>query len=158
MRIIGPSPLYQHRTCVSGQTCVLESILGEHLMAGDQVLVLETCGLPSAIPKHAYEGRVASVFASGAHFTWGSIAITSPGGKYRLCWCASGFGCTSSEQYRTDFGFLQILGPSPIVQDRTCISGQTCNIDSLLGSRSSSPSSSLGQDLSVADKIMVLDT
>ena len=32
-----------------------------------------------------------------------------------------------------DFGDLHIVGPSPLNQDRTCVSGQTCRVTDLLG-------------------------
>ena len=32
-----------------------------------------------------------------------------------------------------DFGDRQIVGPSPLNQDRTCVSGQTCRVTDQLG-------------------------
>ena len=68
--------------------------------------------------------------------------VTAAGGQYRLCWCAAGFRCSATEDFRVDMGEMQIVGPGVIPdpsgtpnhmgglhmwenQDRTCVSGQT---------------------------------
>jgi hypothetical protein len=43
--LIGPSPLFQDRTCVSGQTCLLDGINGQGLTDNDGFMVLDTCGI-----------------------------------------------------------------------------------------------------------------
>ena len=43
------------------------------------------------------------------------------------------FICDRPEQHRVDFGDRQIVGPSPLNQDRTCVDGQTCRVTDLLG-------------------------
>ena len=43
MTMRGVAPLYQDRTCVSGQTCTLDGIIGFHLASSDRVMVLDTC-------------------------------------------------------------------------------------------------------------------
>ena len=40
---------------------------------------------------------------------------------------------TGTEHFRTDFGMLTLIGPRPPFRDRTCVSGQTCIFESLLG-------------------------
>eukprot|EP00973_Karenia_brevis_P047327 6570149-Karenia_brevis.AAC.1 len=44
LTVIGPSPLQQRRTCISGQTCKLDGILGQDLSSSDRYMVLDTCG------------------------------------------------------------------------------------------------------------------
>lgn len=56
-------------------------------------------------------------------------------GRYRLCWCAGSFACTSPSDHRVDVGSFSVLGPQqlqPFGQHRTCVSGQTCRITGLL--------------------------
>jgi hypothetical protein len=38
------------RTCVSGQPCTIDGILGHHLHVGDTVLILDTCGQTTRLP------------------------------------------------------------------------------------------------------------
>ena len=49
LRVIGPSPLDQDRTCVAGMSCVFSGITGQHLQDGDLAMVLSECGKP-AVP------------------------------------------------------------------------------------------------------------
>lgn len=44
LAVVGPSPLQQHRTCVSGQTCAVASIEGRYVSEADGFAVLDTCG------------------------------------------------------------------------------------------------------------------
>ena len=134
--VIGPAPLQQHRTCVSGQLCDIR--IDGHLLAdGDTLMVLGTCGSrwdrvsPSLQPNllERNENNVGSritVTGSGAHVSWDTVVngtvITAYGGEYRLCWCAGsminetafspGYACTTAEQFRTDLGEMSIIGPS----------------------------------------------
>ena len=55
------------------------------------------------------------------------VRLSSPGGSYRLCWCDE--RCDLPENFRVDFGSMQILGPKTLDQHRTCISGQSCQLD-----------------------------
>jgi hypothetical protein len=155
--IIGPSELTQDRTCVSGQTCSIDGIVGMHLSSGDSYVVLDTCATGAAVPRfpffqlqnysHVYDWASTVVTAAGQRFTWGSTAVTAAGGLYRLCWCAMGYTCSIGGDYHVDLGALNVVGPSPLFQDRTCVSGQTCFLDDLTGDM-----------LSNADSIMISDT
>ena len=51
-------------------------------------------------------------------------------GVYRLCWCAATFSCGIQEDFRVDAGGFLIIGPSPLMQSRTCVSGYTCLVGS----------------------------
>ena len=64
--LVGPNPLSQDGTCVSGMSCVLDGLTGNHLTSGDLLTVLDTCGTHSAVPRFAYLGRVTHVRKSGA--------------------------------------------------------------------------------------------
>ena len=63
------------------------------------------------------------------------------------CWCAAGEVCSTAEDYLVDMGEVHIAGPSPLNQDRTCISGQTCRLDGFRG-----------HFLSDGDAVLLLDT
>jgi hypothetical protein len=127
--------LHASMTCVSGQPCVIDNMLGQHLMDGDRLLALDSCGTyaGSLVPKFSQSGLTVNAATSGASVDWGSFAITAAGGIYQLCWCAVGFSCSIAEDYRVSMGTLSIRGPSPIVQDRTCISGLPCSFEGMHG-------------------------
>jgi hypothetical protein len=145
--LVGVSPLSQSRTCVSGQTCLLESIEGQSLQESDRYFMLDTCGSNHLLPRHITSGQSVSLSASGAIVSWGSSVLTAAGGSYRLCWCGGSYHCSNTEDFRTDLGLMTIVGVSPLFQDRTCVSGRTCAIDSLDGHHVSS-----------GDLALVLDT
>jgi hypothetical protein len=159
LTVIGPSPLNQDRTCVSGQTCVLADITGRNLASVDSFLVLDTCGEDATLPRFVTAGLVVSLQASGSLVRWVSDEVTTAGGQYRLCWCtgstppvsqawqATAWSCSVSENFRTDLGELRLIGISPLYQDRTCVSGQPCTIDGITG-----------QDLTSSDRLLVLET
>lgn len=65
-----------------------------------------------------------------------------------MCWCSGGGHCSIGEHFRTDFGTLTIIGPSPLDQDKTCVAGQTCSVESGLS----------GTHLSYTNLFAVLDT
>ena len=79
--------------------------------------------------------------------------VTSAGGVFRLCWCHSmpNFdsehvpSCLASEA-KADVGSLFIVGVS-LFQDRTCVSGSTCEIPSVYG-----------YGLRDTDRLYVMDT
>ena len=146
--ILGPK-VEQDRTCVTGRECTLDGLEGSGLNAADRWFVLDTCGLPTisaiSIPRMANAGQVLSVTRSGSSVTFGSALVTAEGGVYRLCWCAAGFSCSSSEHYRVDAGELLLVGPSS--GSRTCISGQTCSFPT-----------PLGKMLQSTDSYLILDT
>jgi hypothetical protein len=136
--LIGVSPLMQDRTCVSGQTCLLDGILGKDLSAGDRFLVLHTCGTNSILERFMAVGlmsvsQVSNITTSGSTALWVDAPITAAGGQYRLCWCHAGFSCSISDHFVVDTGELTLIGVSPLQQDRTCIAGQTCALDGIVG-------------------------
>ena len=168
--LLGPAPMEQDRTCVSGQTCAFDGLLGYHLEDGDRVMILDTCGARAGAARLVAGGSVFAVTQSGAKMTWGDLEITASGGLYNLCWCANGpgfFDCQTSEGYKTRVGRLSLIGPvSPtwfefyrgrddasdqgiptFSQDRTCVSGQECVIDGILG-----------HQLQSSDRFLVLET
>ena len=172
LRIIGVSDMAQHRTCVAGQTCLIDGIVGQDLSAADTITVLDTCStLPrnqtgvnqSAVLPRFSEAGVALIVGSGStnattngstvtvangagRVNWGTAFITSPGGKYRLCWCAGGQRCDTMTESAVDFGSLTIIGPQ-LGQMRTCVAGQACLFDGIRG-----------YHLSDADHVLVMET
>ena len=136
LEIIGPSPLGASFTCISGQSCTIKGLSGAgqyHLTPGDKLLILETCASHGLVPKgltEAVSAQTSLVFSSGVIFTW-PLLPTSPGGTYRMCWCAAAFSCSSMEDFKVDAGELMLVGPSPLKQDRTCVSGRTCVVDDI---------------------------
>lgn len=137
--VLGPRPLSQYRTCITGQACQLRSIGGLLLAAGDRVAVMDTCGAAltadSAVVHQAMGAAPASLLAAGsdllrqAAFAWSAALPAAVGGGYfQLCWCAGGFACEAFESFATQLGGLFVLGPVPARQARTCVSGQTCAV------------------------------
>ena len=83
---------------------------------------------------------------------FGSTEMTGPGGDYRLCWCGTNrpgndTDCTSLYDFRMDLGTLSLVGPGPLTQHKTCISGLPCAFDGLEGNY-----------LADGDRVMMLDT
>lgn len=37
--------------------------------------------------------------SGGGMLSWGSVAVTAPGGLYRMCWCAEGFACSQVQNF-----------------------------------------------------------
>ena len=145
VEVVGPT-LFVQRTCVSGQTCAIDAIVGSMTNSGDQVLMLDTCGGSHPVARMPATGLM-SPTATGVGMNWGVTPISGAGGAYRLCWCAAGFDCSVSGDFRLDMGELVVMGPSPITQVRTCVSGQTCMLDDIEGHL-----------LSSSDSVMLLDT
>ena len=101
-----------------------------------------------ASPQEMPPAGVGNTGSSGASFWFGDVdAFTAQGGQYRLCWCAGLFPCSAPEAFVVDMGELRVIGPSPLDQDRTCVAGQTCMLDGLLGMHPHE-----------GDQILVLDT
>ena len=123
LSLIGPVPLQYARTCVSGRLCAFDGVRGEGLQAGDAWQVSSSCGSTSVLPGMPLTGHTISV-TSGT-VSWGGIRISSSGGQYKLCWCSALFPC-GLEDFRLEVGTLDVIGPAPLSQDRTCISGTTC--------------------------------
>ena len=156
--VLGPAPLVQDRTCVSGHVCSLSGFQGEGLTLSDEIRIMDTCGLDEVIPRAPRSGHFTLVSRSGAAVTWGAQQLTAAGGIYRLCWW-SGFPSTvvnssvisnpdtPGEEFVVDMGKLEIIGPTPLQQHRTCVSGQTCHLVDVEG-----------LSLASSNKWMVLDT
>jgi hypothetical protein len=144
--LIGPAPLLESRTCISGQTCVVEGFVGVGLMDDDRYVFTDTCGQVLELPRFVNHGLTTS-FASGAIIDFGSVALTAEGGMYRMCWCATGFACSNQESFTVDVGEVLLLGPSPLGQSRTCVSGQKCVLEDVTGS-----------SLNQLDQIAILST
>ena len=152
----GDLPWGQDRTCVSGQTCAVDGLVGKFLSSEDGVAVLDTCGVASISPRSAMTARafqshdrpLESLAGDGTSFYFGSTPITVAGGIYRICWCAGGYQCSMSEDYRVDAGEFTVVGPRdpsnlylqgtrqlrPAFHERrTCVSGQTCVVEGIRG-------------------------
>jgi hypothetical protein len=149
LTLIGPAPLQQDRTCVSGQTCVLDFLTGEHLSLNDVWLLVDTC---STVTYHAqFNHMQVANEQPGSSFDATIVASTLlptlAGGRYQLCWCTGPLPCLFDSSYRVDAGIISLVGPNDIQQDRTCVSGQTCSMESFGG-----------YALAGGDLIMALDT
>ena len=130
--LLGPSPLEQHRTCVSGLSCEFDGFLGNQLSARNKILLADTCGVAS-MPS----SQIASLETLGvsAVVSWESLEIA--GSVYRLCWCSGDTdggtqACNAAEDFQTDAGSLTVIGVAPLHQ-RTCISGFPCEIGGITG-------------------------
>ena len=129
--VIGPSPLSQHRTCISGTTCLSVGLTGHFMDSTSYFAILATCGTAQA---RSVNNEIEVV-------RWGRSMLTAPGGQYRLCWCMPSQegmwnfsinateDCKQWEQFQTDAGTLQVIGPAPWDQRQTCISGQSCKVE-----------------------------
>ena len=120
------------RTCVAGTTCRLHQVEGQELPAGSQLLVLDSCGTASQVPRLP----AISIPAHAANWTYTSLefgVVTAAAGQYRLCWCGGQTGCTDAQQFKFDAGSFTLLGPGPLEQHRTCVSGRPCAIEGLTG-------------------------
>ena len=138
LTLVGPTPLFQHYTCTSGQTCQLVGVEGLHLNSGDGIQLLETCGVAArgAVPLGVPSGGLLQASAVGNNsftFSLDAVPISGFGGTYRLCWCSSAVDCSSLEAFRVDIGQLTILGAHPPSRDYTCVSGRQCTIDGVEG-------------------------
>jgi hypothetical protein len=129
-----------------------------HLSDADRFLLLATCGVQRRVQGAApspVTGVVANGFvgASGASALFVASSLTGAAGQYRLCWCAAGAPCSTSEQYAVDVGELLVRGPTPSEANtktdtaRTCVAGTTCTITDLTGFA-----------LDAADRYHLLDT
>ena len=125
LTLIGPRPNATTQTCTSGQRCEIHGLTGVHLSDQDDFMVLSTCGHHRAVSR--LSNVEVSVGNGGATLRWDSIS--SAGGLYHLCWCSgatSSTSCGGSPDFRAVAGQLHILGPEPLEQDKTCLSGQRC--------------------------------
>ena len=124
LTLLGPTPATTTATCTSGQRCEIHGLTGVHLSDQDSFMVLSTCGHHRAVSR--LSNVEVSVGNGGATLRWDSIS--SAGGLYHLCWCsgATSSTCGGSPDFRVVAGQLHILGPEPLEQDKTCLSGQRC--------------------------------
>ena len=159
LHLIGPASGNAF-TCISGRACAVNSIRGNGLSSNDSYLVLDTCGIPTTVPRFSSAGWPMSLAASGAVVSWGEVAITAAGGEYRLCWCKETIekwtsfpnsyndssSCKSATNFISDVGKLHLIGVD-LEQPRTCVSGSYCLIDGITGA-----------NLQDEDALLVLDT
>ena len=134
LTLLGSEPKYLRysRTCVSGTTCRLHQIEGQELPMGSQLLILDSCGAASQVPRIP----AIPIPADDSNYTFTSLELgflTAAAGEYRLCWCGGQNGCVGAEQFQFDAGSFTLLGPRPLEQHRTCVSGQPCTIEGLTG-------------------------
>ncbi len=139
LHVLGPNPLSQDRTCISGQSCVLKEIgitglesLGatqSQVSQVSQVLVMETCGVATTLPRFPTSAPLASnEWATSFEIAWEPISAAA--GNYRLCWCYSvDSDCEKLLWSHVDIGLLTLIGPTFLTQDQTCVSGQLCRLD-----------------------------
>ena len=134
LTILGPGPLHQDMTCISGQTCRLSGVFGAGMMSGDSFIVQDTCGLADSLPGFPHTGLVTLTDQASTAVEWSNTPVTSAGGLYRLCWCSelAPMGCSSAREFVVDVGSLTLLGVS-LEQSKTCISGMTCEVSFLHG-------------------------
>ena len=147
--LLGPEPLTQHRTCVSGQSCVIEDISVQE--ASGVLQLLDTCGQGFTYSQlHGWSGSFVQWNETGTvlpRLVLDAGFLTTAGGEFRLCWCASLAKCAHPEDMRVDVGSFTVVGVSPLTQDRTCVSGQTCSFDGITG-----------RYLKSSDQLLILDT
>ena len=62
--------------------------------------------------------------SSGTSVAWTAAVITAAGGRYQLCWCASGFNCGDPIHY-SFASWLEVIGPAKD-QDRTARFFELC--------------------------------
>ena len=146
--LMGPL-LRQSFTCVSGHSCTINDFTAWYPRAQDVLLVSDTCGTEAARPHitmlassvEAAPGRPGT-----AAFSTQTDAVIVPGGAYRLCWsgatgsAGANLSATNGDgfsSFSVDAGELHLIGPSPLMQDRKCVCGETCTIRDITGLSSS---------------------
>eukprot|EP00438_Fugacium_kawagutii_P036306 Skav212390 [mRNA] locus=scaffold673:38668:46774:- [translate_table: standard] len=158
LHIVGPRTGHAF-TCISGLTCSVSSVEGLGLTSNDSYIILDTCGIPTSVPRFSSAGE-ASLSADGTVVSWGEAVVTAAGGEYRLCWCKQMAGlsfdvhsshnytssCESPTNFLSDVGTLLLIGVD-LEQPRTCVSGSTCMIDGITGTY-----------LQHGDALLLLDT
>lgn len=94
-------------------------------------------------------GVSSTIDPSNTTVTWGAVAATAAGGLYRLCWCRGGAAspCASPGGFGVDVGAMALMGPAPLSQRFTCVSGRPCELTGIEG---------LGLDAN--DTLVVLST
>ena len=125
LTLLGPAPLSQHSTCVSGMPCVVANVTGLHLQYGDTLHILDTCGIGTEVSGIPQRGLSLPGLGGGSRFSWGDEPLTTAGGQFRMCWCAAGYLCRLQEHFSVDIGELTLVGPSQQNQVY-CASGSPC--------------------------------
>ena len=72
LTLVGVSPLSQHRTCVTGHSCLIDEIKGNFLSSSDKMLLLETCGTSSLAPRVIASSLFTSTATSSGQATRGN--------------------------------------------------------------------------------------
>ena len=130
------------RTCFSGQTCSMTTPFGTMLSGADSYMILATCGASGIIDGLPDAGFLSLIPAAEDNstcvggeckLTFGTTVVTAAGGQYRLCWCAAGRACHAEEDFKVTVGGFELIGPFKMTPGRTCIAGQTCLVDGVLG-------------------------
>ncbi|CAE8676814.1 unnamed protein product, partial [Polarella glacialis] len=124
LTLIGPSSFSQDRTCVAGQTCLVDGFDGYLLQSSDSYMVLASCAAGSRAPEGIPRADALSSDWSGSFvlsadgvlrspsLRFGSTSVTSVGGIYKLCWCAGGFDCLLAGNHIVSVGQVTLIGPA----------------------------------------------
>ena len=123
--MVGPSLTL---TCVTGSTCRLTSDFEDGDFDDSWVFVRDTCGVASAV--HGFDS-LAQLNVVSTNVT--AFRVSAAGGLYRLCWCSDKDLDTCRDEMLVDIGSLQLLGPSPLKQDQTCMAGPSCALEIQFG-------------------------
>lgn len=81
-------PQRQDRTCVAGEMCSLEGLVGTDSTGIARLALLDTCGLADA-PQQLHSTALATSASGAVVSASGGAMLASAGGSYRLCWCAA---------------------------------------------------------------------
>ena len=131
LTVLGPAPLKQDRTCISGTSCMvdLQGSFVDARVAG-MLMVLETCGLPVLLPRFLPDGVVPLPGGTGANKSanMSALQISAAGGLYRMCWCANTASSLLNESLAYDSGLrLEACSePSDFVVDVAASGGKEC--------------------------------
>ena len=153
--VIGPAPLNQQRTCLSGERCTSLHVHGQELSENDTLQVLDTCGAAMLSAGWPNSNVGISVVSPSTLLLNFQEPILAAAGTYRLCWCQplphdfAGASCTLHSQNLVDFGQVRLMGPA-LLQRRTCMAGQRCVLEDL--------SLGAGTTATPQDTVIVLDT
>jgi hypothetical protein len=59
----------QDRTCVAGLSCAFDGLRGHLLHDADRVVILDTCGSATVLPRSPFAGLSTSVESTNAHYS-----------------------------------------------------------------------------------------
>ena len=154
LTLVGPSPLTQSWTCISGTLCETSFVHGQDLSSNDSIVMLDDCssGTYSAGLLSEPGNMKITLISSETLSIQFDVPITAAAGTYRLCWCQPlnrdiSDACDFATEHSVDLGQMTLLGPT-LSQQRTCIAGQQCTIEGL----------SLGESWTPQHTVIVLDT